>query len=185
MATTGSAVQELRLLFTPAENGSFTVRLEDAPGNAVGVAATLTPFLSNSDFENLRWYLEEYMDLPDGGAIVPGRRGRKAARRMGRTAARRRLRRAGECRLLRKLLAAPEPRELTIATDRSVLLRPPWELMRDQAGSLAQRIAMHANSRRRNPLWRVKSSYLCGCFTSSVDRTTRDSSIRATRRGPS
>ena len=40
---------------------------------------------------------------------------------------------------LKTLLDAPEPRKLTIATKESALLRLPWELMRDQAGSLAQR----------------------------------------------
>jgi hypothetical protein len=44
------------------------------------------------------------------------------------------------------LLAAPEPRELTIATDRIALLLLPWELMADAASSLAQRIAV-----RRQP----------------------------------
>ena len=44
--------------------------------------------------------------------------------------------------MLRTLLKAPEPRELTIATDQSELLRLPWELMRDAAGSLAQRVAV-------------------------------------------
>ena len=46
------------------------MRLEDAPGHTVGIPATLTPFLSEADYENLRWYLEDYMDLPDGGAVI-------------------------------------------------------------------------------------------------------------------
>ena len=70
MPTPGPAVQELRLLFTPAENGSFTIHLEDSPAHPIGVPVPFTPFLSEDDFENLRWYLEEYMDLPDGGAVV-------------------------------------------------------------------------------------------------------------------
>ena len=30
----------------------------------------LPPFLTDDDYENLRWYLEDYMDLPDGGAVT-------------------------------------------------------------------------------------------------------------------
>jgi hypothetical protein len=70
MATTRFGLHELRLLFSPAENGSFSVCLDDAPGHTVGVPATLSPFLDDGDYENLRWYLEEYMDLPDGGAVI-------------------------------------------------------------------------------------------------------------------
>ena len=44
--------------------------------------------------------------------------------------------------LLKKLLAAPEPRELTLATQDPVLLRMPWELIADGAGRLAQRVSV-------------------------------------------
>src|SRR6185436_18481428 len=43
---------------------------------------------------------------------------------------------------LRDLLAGPEPRQLTIATRVPALLRLPWELMSDEAGSLAQRLSV-------------------------------------------
>src|SRR5947209_1703236 len=73
MPSSVNPVQELRLLFTPAEQGAFTLHLEDAPGHRVGEPVTFTPFLDDGDFEGLRWYLEEYMDLPDGGAVVRAR----------------------------------------------------------------------------------------------------------------
>ena len=44
--------------------------------------------------------------------------------------------------LLKELLAAPEPRELTLATQDPVLLRLPWELIADGAGRLAQRVSV-------------------------------------------
>ena len=91
-----SVMQELRLLFTPSDKDSFAIRLEEAPGRAVGVPATLTPFLEENDYENLRWYLEEYMDLPDGGAVVRAQGVERQTRGMGPAAARRRLCRAGE-----------------------------------------------------------------------------------------
>ncbi len=135
-------MQGLRLLFIPAENGSFAVRLEAEPGKSAGVPATFTPFLDEADYENLRWYLEEYMDLPDGGAVV---RAKGVERRLGEWG--RQLHDAvyaapENAALLRELLASPEPRELTIATAESALLRLPWELMADAAGSLAQRVAV-------------------------------------------
>jgi tetratricopeptide (TPR) repeat protein len=135
-------MQELRLLFTPAENGSFTVHLEDVPGHTVGVPATLTPFLGEDDFENLRWYLEEYMDLPDGGAVVRAQGVEEQIKLWGQRLHDAIFAPPENARLLKTLLAAPEPRELTIATDRSVLLRLPWELMLDAAGKLALRVAV-------------------------------------------
>jgi len=30
--------------------------------------------ITDEDFDNLRWYLEEYMELPDGGAVVRAER---------------------------------------------------------------------------------------------------------------
>jgi tetratricopeptide (TPR) repeat protein len=142
MPTIGSAAQELRLLFNPAENGSFTVRLEDIPGNTVGVPTTLTPFLSEVDFENLRWYLEEYMDLPDGGAVIRAQGVEEQIKEWGQRLHDAVFAAPENARVLGTLLDAPEPRELTIATDLSVLLRLPWELMRDAAGGLAQRVAV-------------------------------------------
>jgi hypothetical protein len=81
MTMNGSPLKELRLLFTSAENGSFTVCLEDSPGHTVGVPATLTPFLTDADFENLRWYLEDYMDLPAEPACPDPPLSRRSSRR--------------------------------------------------------------------------------------------------------
>jgi tetratricopeptide (TPR) repeat protein len=142
MTTSAPAVQELRLLFTPAEHDSFTVHLEDAPGHAVGVTATLTPFLDEGDFENLRWYLEDYMDLPDGGAVVRAKGVEKQIKEWGQRLHDAVFAAPENALVLRALLTAPEPRALTIATDQSSLLRLPWELMRDAAGNLAQRVAV-------------------------------------------
>ena len=58
-------LQEIRVRFRPSADGRFDLLLTDAAGNARGVTGDFTPFLADDDYENLRWYLEEYMDLPD------------------------------------------------------------------------------------------------------------------------
>src|ERR1700710_2801699 len=65
---------DLRILFGPALDGGYRAHLADAEGTRLGVEVPFTPFLGDSDYEDLRWYLEEYMDLPDGGAIVRAQR---------------------------------------------------------------------------------------------------------------
>lgn len=130
------------MLFVPSEDRSFAIRLEQAPGKAVGVSATLTPFLDEEDYENLRWYLEEYMDLPDGGAVVRAQGVERKLEEWGRRLYEAVFGAKENADLLKTLLAAPEPRELTIATAESALLRLPWELMADAAGSLAQRVVV-------------------------------------------
>jgi tetratricopeptide (TPR) repeat protein len=135
-------MHELRLLFAPIENGSFRVHLEDGPGQTVGVPATLDSFLKEDDFEDLRWYLEDYMDLPDGGAVVRAKRVEKQIQEWGRKLHDSVFTAPENAAQLKALLDAPEPRALTVATDQSVLLRLPWELLRDDSGSLAQRLAV-------------------------------------------
>jgi tetratricopeptide (TPR) repeat protein len=130
-------MHELRLLFSPADNGSFTVTLEPA-----GVPVPLTPFLTDDDYENLRWYLEDYMDLPDGGAVIRAQGVEQQIHSWGTRLHDAVFSAPENAALLAQLLASPEPRELTIATDHIALLRLPWELMADAAGNLAQRLSV-------------------------------------------
>jgi hypothetical protein len=140
---TARPLHEIRLLFTAAAEGSQRVSLTDGDGTPIGVEQSFTPFLSDADYENLRWYLEEYMDLPDGGAVIRAPRDRAAelagwGRRLHDA-----IFAAPENRAaLDALLAAPEPRELTIASSDAALLRLPWELMADAAGKLALRVSL-------------------------------------------
>ena len=82
------------------------------------------------------------MDLPDGGAVIRAQGVEEQIRLWGKRLHDAVLGAPENAILLKTLLDAPEPRELTIATDRSALLRLPWELMRDDIGRLAQRVAV-------------------------------------------
>jgi hypothetical protein len=135
-------MNEIRLVFTAAEGQGYRTRIIDAAGNTLGTEIPFTPFLTEDDYKNLRWYLEDYMDLPDGGAVTRARGIEKDLDQWGRKL-HDALFAAQENRdLLNALLAAPEPRELTLATQDPVLLRLPWELMADGAGRLAQRVSV-------------------------------------------
>ena len=67
-------MHELRVLFTAVDDESYLVQLTDTEGTKLVLRVALAPFLSEEDFDDLRWYLEEYMDLPDGGAVVRAKR---------------------------------------------------------------------------------------------------------------
>ena len=77
-------LQEIRLVFASSQGDHQRVSLTDGDGRSVGVEQPFTPFLTDADYENLRWYLEEYMDLPDGGAVVRAERIEAALAEWGR-----------------------------------------------------------------------------------------------------
>ncbi|MFL5834610.1 MAG: TIR domain-containing protein, partial [Solirubrobacterales bacterium] len=136
------AANEIRILFDAGEDGSYRARLTDGEKQTLGIEVPFAPFLGEDDYEDLRWYLEDFMDLPDGGAVVRATGVERRLQQWGR-----RLHDAifssSENRTpLVGLLAAPEPRVLTIATRDSTLLRLPWELIADDRGSLAQRLSV-------------------------------------------
>ncbi len=77
-------MNDLRVLFAPAADTGYRAWLTDAGGRRRGVEVPFTPFLTEEDYEDLRWYLEEYMDLPDGGAVVRAQRIERQLGRWGR-----------------------------------------------------------------------------------------------------
>lgn len=135
-------MNELRVLFDPAPDTGYRAQLADAGGRRLGVEVPFTPFLSEDDYEDLRWYLEEYMDLPDGGAVVRAQRIERELDQWGRRLHDALFTVTDNRDFLKELLAGPEPRLLTLATRDPALLRLPWELMSDDAGSLAQRVSV-------------------------------------------
>src|SRR3989442_13774 len=120
-------LQEIRVRFNSCDNkdgdSRFRVQLTDAAGRECGVARDFAPFLSEADYENLRWYLEEYMDLPDGGAVVRAGGIEQQLHQWGRRLYDDLFAASENRALLQQLLDSAEPRELTIATDQSALLR--------------------------------------------------------------
>ena len=112
-------LQEIRVRFGPVADDGYRVRLTDAAGEALGVDVDFTPFLDDSDYENLRWYLEEFMDLPDGGAVVRAEAIEAQLRHWGR-------------RLHAALFGAPENRaalDRWLASPRELAVR-----LKDQVG---------------------------------------------------
>ena len=67
-------MKDLRVLFAPSTEQAYIAHLADADGSLLGVEVPFTPSLEEDDYEDLRWYLEEYMELPDGGAVVRAQR---------------------------------------------------------------------------------------------------------------
>ena len=63
-------MQEIRILFRSYDDDGYRILLTDAKGNRLGVESNFTPFLEERDYKELRWYLEQYLDLPDGGAVI-------------------------------------------------------------------------------------------------------------------
>lgn len=163
-------MQELRVTFSPPGHKNYKVRLTTAEGRPLGVEVPFIPFLDDNDYDDLRWYLEEYMDLPDGGSVVRAKRIEENLANWGRTLHDALFEPKENGTLLKDLLTAskhaapkpassdtaasnlsdrqpadrqpPEPRVLTIATQDPTLLRLPWELMADDAGSLAFRVSI-------------------------------------------
>lgn len=136
-------MNDLRVTFVAEPQGGYRALLADAAGSVGGAVEVLfIPFLSEEDYENLRWYLEDFMDLPDGGAVVRARRVERDLDAWGRKFYDELFPNEDSRELLKSLLASPEPRELTIATRDAALLRLPWELLADEAGSLAPRVSI-------------------------------------------
>jgi tetratricopeptide (TPR) repeat protein len=135
-------MQDLRILFAAAEETGYRAQLADAGGRTLGVEVPFTPFLTEEDYEDLRWYLEEYMELPDGGAVIRAQRIEENLRDWGRKLHNDLFSAPENLAALHQLLAMDGPRRLTIATKDPELLRLPWELMADEAGNLAQRLSV-------------------------------------------
>jgi CHAT domain len=119
---------ELRLLFARAGD-VLTCTL----GGEAGVPQPFVPFLGRDDHEDLRWYLEDYMDLPIGGAKVRAERIERSLATWGRALFDAVL--VGDAPVL---AGGKRPQFLTIATRDLDVLRLPWELMADSRGPLTQ-----------------------------------------------
>src|SRR5215471_4289635 len=65
---------ELRLVFQPAPDATMTVRVDFSSAESGmrggGQPQPFTFQLHPEDYANIRWYLEEFMDLPIGGFVL-------------------------------------------------------------------------------------------------------------------
>ncbi len=129
---------ELRVLFKTA--GEAHLELD--------AARTTVPFdfaLEETDYDDLRWYLEEYLDLPDGGSVVRARRVEGRLDGWGRGLYDALFGSAKAGKLIERLLGAGRDGAgrdgsglLTVATEDPDLLRLPWELLADERGPLSR-----------------------------------------------
>jgi tetratricopeptide (TPR) repeat protein len=130
-------MSELRLLFDKSADGDFAVRIVPPSGNA-SEPVPFKPFLDDDDFEDLRWYLEDFMDLPDGGSLVRAHRVEEKLRHWGRSFYDALFKDGDNRELLNQMQADDSPRLLTLATRDVDILRLPWELMADSRGPLVR-----------------------------------------------
>lgn len=128
---------ELRAVFHKAGDG---LKVQLHGGGRTGEPVPFAAALSEAEYEDLRWYLEDYMDLPDGGSVVRAERVEAALGPWGRRLFDALFGSGDHREMLTDLLdeRQPPPRLLTIATLDPDLLRLPWELIRDDAGPLSR-----------------------------------------------
>src|SRR4051812_28345952 len=130
-ATAGDSMSnELRLLFS-RDGDALTYRLVPSGGGDAGPPQPFVPFLSTEDYEDLRWYLEDYMELPTGGSVVRAARIEQALGAWGKKLFDAVFGGGDHRELYNALLDGPAPRLLTVGTSDLDVLRLPWELMAD------------------------------------------------------
>lgn len=131
---------ELRLVFQPMGT-TMTVRVDLIRLDGSISGGQPQPFafqLSSNDYTDLRWYLEEFMDLPIGGSVVRANRIEQSLSQWGRDLYKAVFDNGDHRDLIRDLMNSEPPRLLTIATSNGDILRLPWELMADERGALTR-----------------------------------------------
>ncbi len=134
---------ELRILFDMPADGGLHVRL--VPAGADPRTQVAQPFafdLTDDERGDLRWYLEEFLDLPDYGSRVRAEGVERRLERWGRALHDALFGEAHFAKMLAEVETAPPPRLLTVASDDARVLRLPWELMADARGPLARRLTL-------------------------------------------
>jgi len=132
-------MNELRILFTKKSEGDYTVQLVPGWSGSPSEPVSFKPFLTKEDYADLRWYLEEFMDLPDGGSIVRAKRVEENLEAWGHKLFEHLFGNGDNQTLLNHLQSVPAPRLLTIATRDPVILRLPWELMAESQEPMFRR----------------------------------------------
>jgi tetratricopeptide (TPR) repeat protein len=139
-------VNELRLLFSRAGN-DLTCQIATSWGEHADAPQPFTPFLSGDDHEALRWYLEDYPDLPTGGAMVRAARVERSLVVWGERLFRDVFGTRGA--VFDAFVESEGPRLLTVTTEDLEILSLPWELLRDERGPLTRRGVIIRRQRAR------------------------------------
>jgi tetratricopeptide (TPR) repeat protein len=134
---------ELRLVFQPAPDTTMTVRVDfSSADGGMRSGGQPQPFgfqLRPEDYADIRWYLEEFMDLPIGGFVLRANHTEQSLIQWGRDLYKAVFDYGDHRDVIRDLMHAEPPRLLTIATSDGDILRLPWELMADERGALTRR----------------------------------------------
>ena len=131
-------MNELRILFTRTDD-ALTYRLTNSWGGDISAPQPFKPFLTDDDYEDTRWYLEEYMDLPIAGAQVRAQRIEQSLGEWGKRLFDSIFDKGDHRELYNTLVDGEAPRLLTIGTRDLDVLRLPWELIADARGPLTRR----------------------------------------------
>ena len=132
-------VTELRITFQRDPHDDRVTFCLTSPGCDPTHPTPLAFILTEKDHEDLRWYLEDYMDLPDGGARKRAQRVEGQLEKWGRGLYDSLFEDGDHRELLNDLIAGETPRRLVIDTADPDILRLPWELLRDSSGPLFRR----------------------------------------------
>jgi tetratricopeptide (TPR) repeat protein len=130
-------MNELRLLFVRTGE-LLTYRITTSWDGDSDSPEPFVPFLSSDDEEDLRWYLEDYIDLPIGGALVRAARIERSLPKWGQKLFGAVFGSGHHRELFATLIDGSAP-ILTVATRDLDVLRLPWEMMADGCGPLTRR----------------------------------------------
>ena len=95
--------------------------------------------LTGDDMEELRWYLEEFMQFPLGGEKTKAAAVERKLKGWGEALFQALFGTAEGTQVYNNFMGDPEPRLLTIGTTDADALGQPWEMMRDMRGPVAFR----------------------------------------------
>ena len=137
---------EIRLIFdSDADGDAYRAQPIYQPPSGQpfqGQAVPLTFDLDVDQQADLRWYLEEYIDLPVHGSQVRAGRIEQDIDRWGRELFDNVFGGGANAGLLAHMLDDDGSPHLTVATDDAHVLRLPWELLADDRGPLARRVSI-------------------------------------------
>ena len=122
---------ELRLTFSRRDDG-WNVVLNPNWGADPSEPTPFRSPLAEKDYEDLRWYLEEFMDFPGAGDYVRAQDVERRLEAWGGDLYEQLFGHGDRRDLLNDLLDGDPPRVLSIASKESEVLRVPWELLRSR-----------------------------------------------------